>query len=389
MRTGRLARYAEAVGLYREPGTARLGQVANCADMAMTSMERLDLVESGDAHYRRLADEVRRARREIALEMYQIRADEVGGALAVELARAAQRGVRVRLLADSFGSARAARLLGALKPGGVEVCWYNPYLLGRRTHRKLIVIDGRLVALGGMNTGCEFSERRSGADAWRDLMAWFEGEAVGVLEAQLHTAWERCGGSPGADQVAVYRNAEAIPCAVAGGEAGHQGHGAAYAAVVDSASEELLLANPYFVPPRFLEERLIAARRRGVRVVIAIPRRSDVPLFKHAGRRRYTRLLDAGVEIWERCDKMVHAKVVAVDRILAGIGSVNLNRRSLLSNSETFLLTPEPGVVARVRRLVLGEAAGSSEALDARAWRRHTDRLHWAEVLAAPLAALL
>jgi cardiolipin synthase len=178
----------------------------------------------------------------------------------------------------------------------------------------------------------------------------------------------------------------AATVAVVGGRDGRQGHARAYLELTRAARRELLLATPYFLPDPAFRRELVAASRRGVRVVVVIPRRCDIGLFKHAARRLYVDLLSAGIEIRERLDRMVHAKVAVVDGALAAIGSVNLNRRSFYGNSETLVLGAEPRLAAAIRSLVLEESAASCEVMSPQRWRAHPERDRLAELAVLPLA---
>jgi len=369
-------------------GTLLLADLAGLLDLPVTPFSSLEAVDDGDAHYRRLLDEVRGARREVALEMYQIRPDTVGLAVARALAGAAARGVRVRLLADAWGSHRFAAQLQELREAGVETRWYGPWRPWvsplRRTHRKLVVIDGELASVGGMNLGEEFSEAASGDRAWRDVSLWLGGGAARELARQFEAAW---GGPPPPAPVPDATPA-AGRCLVVGGADGRAGHAAAYRALVDRAREEILFANPYFMPDSDFRGRLAAAAARGVRVTVVIPRRCDVPPFKHAARRLYLGLLRRGVRIVERADRMVHAKVAVVDAEVAAVGSTNVNRRSFYWNSETLVLTDHPATVARLGRFVREEGCGTGEPITLNEWPRHPDRRRVAELLAASVHVL-
>jgi len=116
---------------------------------------------------------------------------------------------------------------------------------------------------------------------------------------------------------------------------------------------------------------------------VVVPRHSDLAWFKHGSRLRYQPLLEAGIEIWERCDRMMHAKVGVVDRRLAAIGSANLNRLSFYGNSETLLLTSSPRVVTDIRRLIDAECAAVADRLDPDSWRAHPERNRLKEVLSS------
>lgn len=371
----------------RPAGASLLRQVARRAELELTTASALCVLHRGDEHFAAATEAIAAARREIAVEMYQIRPDPIGWALCSALAGAAQRGVAVRLLLDPFGSRQVGGWLTALRSHGVRIRWFNDWRPWRhplrRTHRKLIVIDGRLASIGGVNFAAEFSEHHAGNAAWRDVALWLRGAAAWELRHQFDLAWRAQGGAAGPPLEVP--GASGVPCAISGSDPSRPNHGAAYVALARAARRELLLATPYFLPGRPLREALIDAARRGVRVIVAVPRNSDLNWFTHGSRRRYQPLLDAGVEIWECCDRMVHAKVGLADGVVAAIGSANLNRLSLDRNSETLLLTEHPPVVEAVRSLIVDESAGTSERLRSESWPHHSDRRWFAELASVPM----
>jgi len=365
-------------------------EAARIAGLELVHAGDPQLLHRGDDHFERLQRELRAARREVSVEMYQIRPDAVGRRFCDALESVARRRVRVRLLVDSFGSARVREWMPDLRRAGVEVRWYNPWSPRRhpflRTHRKLVVVDGRVAYLGGINVAEEFSEARHGEAAWRDVALWAGGPLATVLRRQFEGAWLAQGGRAGGFM--PVDPARGPLCAVAGGRDGRSGHGEAYLALASLATTELLLATPYFIPDRRLRGALGDAAARGVRVRVVIPRLCDIGPFKHAGRRLYADLLRAGVEIWERTDRMVHAKVGVADRLVAAVGSANLNRQSFEHNAETLLLTADRRLVAEVRDLISGEAGAHAERLCWRSWLAHPDRRRWAEMAGTAVALL-
>lgn len=374
-----------------DAGQRRLLAIARDAGLDLVHARSLDLCHSGDAHFERLAAAVAGAERELCIEMYQIRPDPIGWRVCAALAQAARRGVEVRLLIDRFGSARIEPWLATLASHGVTVRWYRPWRPWsnpfHRTHRKLVVVDGRLASLGGINLAAEFSETFAGDHAWRDVGVWIEGPAAWQLRRQFDVAWAAGGGAPG-PAVAVPGGAGPL-CALAAPRSACANQARAYLALVASARSELLLATPYFLPDRRLRAELVRASRRGVRVTVVVPRLSDIWWFKHGARSHYEELLAAGVGIWERCDRMVHAKVGVADSLVAAVGSTNLNRLSFHGNSETLLLTAARPVVAELRALIADESLPAAERVGERGWRAHPDRRPWAELLASPAALLL
>lgn len=357
----------------------------------MVACSGLTLLHRGDDHFDEILHGLHEAREEVAIEIYQVRRDPVGWQVIAAAAAAARRGLRVRLLVDPFGCARTRDWMEWVAAQGVEVRWYNPWRPGvspfDRTHRKLLIFDRRRASIGGINFAAEFSEQHRGARSWRDLGLWLEGPAAALLQAQFEAAWRGDMSGPPPLVPAALSGGE--PCAVAGGRSGRDGHGATYLAMLESARQTVLLATPYFVPDAPFRAALVGAVERGVRVRVVVPRHCDIPTFKHAGRGLYHALLRAGVEIAERTDRMVHAKVAVVDGSLAALGSVNLNRQSFRSNSETLLLTAAPAVVEELVSLILREAAEALEPLTPIRWRSHPDRDRLAELASVPLGLVL
>jgi cardiolipin synthase len=369
-------------------GQRRLMEVAARGGLQLAQALGLELCHRGDDHFDRVVAECDAARREICLEMYQIRRDAVGRRIATALVRAAARGVSVRVLIDPMGSSKIKDWLPVLRRRGVDIRWYSPWRPWnhpfRRTHRKLAIFDGRVATIGGINLAAEFSEAIRGEHAWRDVGLWTSGPVVGIFRQQFEAAWTGEGRGAAGPMVEVRRGVDSL-VAVAGGRDGRQGHGAAYIAFVDAARSELLLATPYFIPHQPFRQALIRAAQRGVRVVVVVPRLCDISWFKHAGRRLYGGLLTAGVEIWERNDRMVHAKIGVMDGCLAAIGSANLNRRSFEGNAETLVLTPAPRAVREISDLITIEARAAAEPLSPVRWNDHPDRRRWAEIASAPV----
>jgi cardiolipin synthase len=365
-------------------------EIAHRASLDLAHLSGCRLVHSGDEHFELLLEAISGAQRELCIEMYQIRPDPIGWRMCTALAEAALRGVKVRLLLDCFGSSRVGGWLEGLSSHGIEIAWYRPWRPWRnpfrRTHRKLIVIDGHRASIGGINLAAEFSERHSGSGTWRDVALWLEGGVAWQMRRQFEAAWRVHGGQDSTPMPVP--SGSGTLCAVAGPTVGDSPHAAAYIAMADVARHELLFATPYFMPAASFRAALEAAARRGVRVVVALPRRNDIWWFKHGARRYYRRLLNAGVTIVERCDRMQHAKVAVVDGMLGAVGSTNLNSLSFHSNSETLLLTTDVTVAAELRSLIVDESTGAGEVLQRDGWSSHPDRQRWAELVSAPMSLI-
>jgi cardiolipin synthase len=297
------------------------------------------------------------ARRTIEHEVYIFRADALGRRFLAAFARAARRGVHVRVLVDGVGAFKLrARDVRALERAGARFLRFLPVLRPRlrprinfRLHRKLLVVDDRTCFLGSLNVGDELV---SADPPWREVHVKIEGPAAAASRETFEADWLFAGGAPRPETAA-------IPVAPAGGEtvqlfaSGPTEQVSATSRVLFSAiamaREEVLLATPYFVPGRELLAALEAAALRGARVRIAIPGINDLALVQAAARYFVPWLREAGVEVRSMPRQMLHAKVAVIDRKVAIVGSANLDRRSLDLSFELNALVFGAASVARLR----------------------------------------
>ena len=369
-----------------------------------------------------------KARDEILLETYILRDDRVGTNVLNALVAAAQRGVRVSVLADAVGSASTGDAFWhELEAGGVTVRlfhreWWHVFDVLRRDHRKIIVIDRCIAFTGGMNIGEEYgSSIRKQSTAFRDLIVRVEGTVASELAAVFAEGWDRAQGPPlpKLEYVSWADVAEAPP--VRGMRAlsarawrarmqrslGHRrdrnrgrqvkrektvdrarertmlvldprpGRGqremiVVLAALIGGARERLWITTPYFAPPARALRLLVAAARRGIDVRLMLPGPlGDVPLVRHAGHGAYAQLLASGVRIFEYQAATLHAKTIVVDAYASVIGSSNLDFRSLWLNAECNLLVFDHGY-GRTLEAAFAEDATNSIEVTAAQWATRT-----------------
>ena len=293
------------------------------------------------------------ARQQIDLCTFLLDGDATGRKVAAALAGAARRGVAVRLLLDSIGSLKASRrLLRTLRAAGVQWRWFMPLLhnpmRGRtnlRNHRKLLAVDGRWLWSGGRNIADEYFVGQPGTPAWADLSFTVDGPLAVEAHAIFADDWRMARGR--------FRRRERVPAAPPPSASdGAPPAGSVVAQLVPSgpdhagdtlhalllaaawqAETRLLAVTPYFVPDEALIEAWCLACRRGVRVTLVVPRRSNHRLADWARERALRALVDAGGTV-RLAPAMVHAKAVVVDDRLALCGSANLDGRSLFLNYE-------------------------------------------------------
>ena len=234
-----------------------------------------------------------------------------------------------------------------------------------RNHRKLMVIDGEIGFVGGINVGDEFV-------SWRDVHLRIRGPAVAQMQSIFVEDWffaARHDLAAPAFFPRVERVGSAIVQVVGSGPDGsvdaiHR----LYFAAIASAQERVYVSTPYFVPDRAIVVALQTAALRGVDVRLIFPRASNHRVTFHAGRSFYEELLEAGVAIYEYLPGMVHTKTMVVDGRLATVGSANLDTRSFRLNFELNAVVCDPDVVARLERL-FHEDLAHTERVDLERWR--------------------
>ncbi len=315
-----------------------------------SSATHVQLLWRGKESFQTIFDSVSRAEKFVCLQFYIFRNDETGATLSQLLKQKSREGVRVYILYDHFGSLGTPRSFWKdMRKVGIEIRashpfkWTAPFNYVHRDHRKLIVIDSKLAFTGGLNIANEYSgfHLRRRSRGWRDTGILVEGPIVGELLETFKKSWTTWGG-------------EAIPFREADGEAPEKAEGESVPALpifvysgkgrrrmrnllrysIDHAETSILLTTAYFIPSRKLVERLEEAVKRGVKVRLLVPGKSDVPAASYAGRAFFSRLLKAGIEIYIYLGEMLHAKTYLFDGCWNIIGSTNLDYQSLIYNDE-------------------------------------------------------
>jgi cardiolipin synthase len=310
---------------------------------------RVVLLHDGPAFFLALFKAIQSASKTILLEYYIIHDDLTGKTLADELAAAVSRGVRVALIYDYIGCVETpSSYFKNLARQGIELIPFNVpsfsrgiHWFDKRDHRKMVVVDGTIAFLGGFNIGDEYAGQADGRPKFRDMGFSVSGSAVTELERIFLETWqmERSGDFLQQPEPSAVRDTPARGRArvviVSGGPHHRRSYiRSAFIAAIASASEEILIATPYFVPGPRIVRSLLRAARRGVRIRLLLPARSDVPIVRLLGRSFYGALLSAGIEIYELDRDILHSKVMLIDHERSVIGSANMDQRSFHRNFE-------------------------------------------------------
>jgi len=352
----------------------------------MSDFEQLTLYNEGDELYAAMLSAIANARQSILLETYIFADDEIGRQFAEALIAAVDRGVEVRLHVDAAGSLfwHSRRMARQLMDAGVNLRWFHrwswrePWRYNRRNHRKILVIDRRLVFLGGFNIHRENSRIIYGERRWHDLHISVGGH-FGEQAAQLFDAfWEhkrRVWAPPLKNGDMLISNH---------GHVGRRAMRRMYRYGFAGAKQTVDLITPYFVPDHVTRQALIRAARRGVRVRLLLPRKTDVLIARWAAHASYARLLDAGIQIYEYLPRVLHAKLVVIDNRWAAIGTANIDYRSFFVNYELNLISSDPLLCQQLEQEFEHDLLQSS-----RVYIRHWVKRPWLHRLAETSAWLV
>ena len=307
----------------------------------------VELLRNGDEVFPAMLTAIHGATDSILLEVYRIFNDAVGQRFADALVEKARQGVCVRLIYDAVGSWETNRLFfDQLRAAGAQTAEFNPVLLwtpnrmwGRRDHRKLLIIDGKVGFAGGLNISAEYGPVSWGGAAWRDTAVKASGPCLEELIALFWQNWSKCRRRPERHcKPATHpvRQEGGVPVSISAisGYRSRRSFAANYRYAIEQARDYINLTNAYFVPGRSVTRGLVRAARRGVRVAVIVPGRADVPFVRIASWALYARLLRAGVEIYEWQPGILHAKTCVVDGLWSSVGSHNFDSRSFYRNKE-------------------------------------------------------
>jgi len=292
---------------------------------------------------------IRTAQKTICFETYIYWAGSIGKEVSNALCERSTNGVRVHVLLDWVGSSKIdERLIDEMKAAGVQVeryrplRWYHLSRMNHRTHRKLLIVDGKVGFTGGVGIADEWLGNADSPEHWRDSHFQLEGPAVAQMQAAFMDNWIKT-------KSKVHHEEDYFPPLKPIGKAlgqvfksssreGSESARLMYLLSIASAEQSILLANAYFVPDDLAVESLVAAKKRGVEIEIIVPgKHTDEPLVRRASRGRWGRLLAAGIKIYEFQPTMYHCKVMIVDGLWTSVGSTNFDSRSFRLNDEANL----------------------------------------------------
>jgi len=341
----------------------------------------VDVLLNGEEIFPALLEAIRSARKTISYEQYYYEDGPVARDIAEALAERCRAGVGANVLLDAFGSlSMPSQYADIMKQAGCHVVSFrplNPIALDRsnkRNHRRVLVVDGRIGFTGGSGVSRKWMGNGRTEDHWRDTDVRVRGPVVEYLQGAFAENWLEAtgivlGGEPYFPRP-LPPSGEAYAQVVRSSPAG--GSFAMYTMfllAISSARRSIFITNPYFVPDNSMEEALLAAVGRGVKVVVLVPGAIDHNLVRQASRGKFGKMLKAGVEIYEYRAALLHSKTMVVDGVWSTVGSTNLDNRSFALNDELNLVVYDPGVARRLEK-VFADDLSHSKKVDYESWRR-------------------
>ena len=330
---------------------------------ALLRGNRVRALVNGDRIFPEMLEAIRGARSTITFEMYIFAEGAIGEAFTAAFVERARAGVKIHFLYDALGSNKIdKKYLARLKEAGVELAEYNPlhwYTLAQmnnRTHRKLMVVDGRIGFTGGAGVQDQWAGNAQDPAHWRDTHFRVEGPAVAQMQATFMENWTETTGAvlhgeayfPQLEPAGAQRAQVMLSSPGGGGESMQL----LYLLSIAAAVKSIHLANSYFVPDNVEVEALAAAARRGARVRVIVPGpHMDNKIVRRASRAGWGRLLSSGVEIYEYQPTMYHVKSMVVDGLWTSVGSTNFDTRSFSTNDEANLNILDAGFAAEQERI--------------------------------------
>jgi len=351
---------------------------------------KVELLVDGPTTYNSMFAAIEKAQDHINMETYIIEDDEIGRHFIDLLISKQRSGVQVNLIYDSVGSISTPKeFFKPLQASGVNVLEFNPvnpllarkyWEVNRRDHRKLLIVDGQVAFVGGINISSVYSsgsygrfKSTRGKVQWRDTHVRMAGPVVSEFQKLFMATWSEQNGPPLAARdyfpAPAGKGNEVVRAIGSSPEEPYSQIYATLLSAINSSETQVFLTNAYFVPDPQLLAALKEAAQRGVDVRLLLPEKIDSAMVYYASRSYYDELLSAGVKIYQRQDALLHAKTALIDGVWSTIGSTNLDWRSFLYNQEIDAIILGQDFGAQMQDLFEKDLE-SSKQVTLEAWRK-------------------
>lgn len=358
-----------------------LGLMASLTGARLFAGNRMTLLQDGKDTFSAMIEAIENATDHVNMETYIFESGATGVLFSDLLIKKQEAGVQVNLIYDGVGSILTHdSFFKRMERKGIRVLKYHPvtplygvrrWSIGKRDHRKLLIVDGKIAFTGGINISGVYSKwpgaGRDDGSSWRDTHVQVEGPVVAELQKLFVDTWtaEPHPDLPKRNYFPPLENAGGcLVKVVAGSHEQKTNH--IYATMLSAIShsrQSVHITAAYFAPGRHICNALTDAAKRGVDVKLILPSHSDTNIVFHAGRGYYTRLLKAGVRIFELEGTVLHSKTAVIDGIWSTVGSANMDYLSFKHNNEANVVMLDPDFAKEMETVFAADMAGSTEIL--------------------------
>ncbi len=377
-----------------------LALISEIAGSPLMMGNKVDLLVDGPSTYAAMLSAIENAKDHINMETYIFEDDEVGQQFAAILIAKQQSGVQVNLIYDSAGSFNTPKeFFSAMKQSGINILEFNPinpldkrkdWEWNQRDHRKLLIVDGKVAFLGGINISSVYSSGSFGGSSkraskkskdgemgvpWRDTHLQVAGPVVAEFQKMFTQTWQQQKGEPLALKdyfpELTTQGSEIVRAIGSNPDEPFSQIYATLLSAINSAETQVFLTNAYFVPDPLLLAAIKDAVKRGVDVKLLLPEKTDSALVFYASRSYYDELLSADVKIYEHQVALLHAKTALIDGVWSTVGSTNLDWRSFVNNQEINAVMLGQDFGKQMQTLFEADLA-SSKQITLKEWRQRS-----------------
>lgn len=350
---------------------ARISALANSLTGApVYSGNSVDVFSDGKSKFNALKADLRQAQKSINLQYYIFENDSLGVEIAEILKEKVSQGVKVRVIYDHVGSFHVnSNFFKHLRKAGVEAYPFFKVAIvplaskvNWRNHRKMVIIDGKIGYIGGMNIANRYLNGGKKFDSWRDCHLRITGPAVASLQYSFARDWNFMGRelldeTPEPD----YAGTSNLQCVTGGPMSQWNNLAQIFLQAIASAAKRVWIQTPYFLPPEYLLKALQSSALSGVDVRIMLPKRTDAMMLGLATRSYFTECLRSGIKLYFYEPGMLHSKVLIIDDDIASVGSTNFDFRSFEHNFEGNMMIYSEEVNAKLSKIYLADQADSTQ----------------------------
>lgn len=371
----------------------------NSENSKMTINNDVQLIKNGDEKFKLLFEDLKHAEHHIHLEYFVIKDDVIGTELFNILCDKAKEGLEIRISIDDVGSSISSKMKSKIKDCGIEMFSFMPVLFSNSTgkmnyrdHRKIVVIDGKIGYVGGINISDNYVNSNNDR-YWRDTHIRITGEAIKPLQILFLTTWDFVN----KDELKISKSyfpdhncTSKIPLQIAasGPDTDWSNIMESIFVAITNAEDHIYITTPYFIPNDEIVTALQVAARCNIEVKLIVPKKSDTWVAEYATNSYIEQLLEAGVEVYRYHKGFIHAKTMVVDGVFGTVGTANMDYRSFNINFEINALVYNKGFCEQLTTL-FNEDLKDAEKIDYESWKNRSKKIKTVEAVARLAAPLL